>query len=173
MKSLDEYDAVVAKVDAAVAHSSRLAADQISCRAGCDSCCVAGLTVFPVEAASLQRFLDAHVPAFSQKGEGWCTFVAVDGRCAVYDARPLLCRTHGLPLKGLQPEKRGSLRVVAEGVSVCGLNFTGRSPTAAETLDAEAVLKLLIVVDRRFRGAAGLPDDLSRVSLEQLKSTAP
>ena len=169
---LAEYDAVVVKVEAAVAKASSSSSDQLSCRAGCDSCCTAGLSVLPVEAAALQRLLDDQAPTFTAKGQGFCAFLDVDGRCAVYAARPLLCRTHGLPLKtsSAAASKRGSLRVVDGDVSVCGLNFTGRAPTAAETLDAEAILQLLVVVDRRYRAAAGLHDDSARVPLTALRA---
>ncbi|MDP2340057.1 MAG: YkgJ family cysteine cluster protein [Deltaproteobacteria bacterium] len=165
---LGEYDAVVAKVEAAITKASSSSSDQLVCRSGCDSCCTAGLSVLPVEAASLRRFVDDNgAPQFVAKGAGWCTFLDVDGRCAVYSARPLLCRTHGLPMT--TTEKRGSLRVLTDDVTVCALNFNTRAPTAAETLDASAILKLLVVVDRRYRAAAGLPDDTARVPLETLR----
>lgn len=170
--ALAEYDAVVEKVEAAIARSSSSSSDQLACRSGCDSCCTAGLTVLPVEAAALRRFLNdqppAFSPAFTPKGQGFCAFLDVDGRCSVYAARPLLCRTHGLPLRlpRNDAEQRGGLRIIDDDVTVCALNFTTRSPTAAETLDAEAVMKLLVVVDRRFRAATGVVDDTSRVSLE-------
>ncbi len=165
---LAEYDAVVAKVEGAIARAQSSASDQLSCRPGCDSCCTAGLSVLPVEAAAVRRALPV-ARDFRARGEGWCAFLDLDGRCGVYAARPLLCRTHGLPLKmsGASAD-RGSLRVVDDDVSVCSLNFTQRTPTAAETLDAEAVLKLLVVVDRRFRLASGAADDASRVLLSTL-----
>ncbi len=177
---LAEYDAVVAKVEAAVSSSSHAAGDQLACRAGCDSCCVAGLRVLPVEAAALQRFVAAQQSVggleFTPKGQGFCGFLDAAGRCAVYAARPLLCRTHGLPLKmaGSRAARaeRGSLRVVDDDVTVCGLNFTGRAPAPGEILDATAILKLLVVVDRRYRERVGLPDDASRVSLSALLTGA-
>jgi Fe-S-cluster containining protein len=170
---LAEYDAVVAKVEGAVARSSSSSSDQLSCRAGCDSCCAAGLSVLPVEAAAIERLVADNGPlAFAPKGGGYCAFLDVDGRCSVYAARPLLCRTHGLPLK--TAEKRGSLgtglRILDDGVTVCALNFATRAPTAGETLDAEAILRLLVVVDRRYRAAVGKADDTSRVSLDTIAS---
>lgn len=168
---LSEYDAVVAKVDAAVAKASATA--ELACRAGCDSCCVAGLSVLPVEAAALRRHLAQRTErgelAFTAKGNGHCVFLDVAGRCSVYAARPILCRTHGLPLRTSGEAPRGSLRVVGDDVTVCNLNFTTRPPTPAETLDATAILKLLVVVDRRHRERAGLKDDTSRVTLDDLR----
>lgn len=166
MSLLDEYDAVVAKVDAAVAAASATA--ELTCRAGCDSCCVSGLTVLPVEAASLVRFAEDHELDFAPKGQGHCVFLDVDGRCAVYAARPILCRTHGLPLRMPGEAPRGSLRVLTDDVTVCSLNFTTRAPTKSETLDATTILKLLVTVDRRYREHAGLDDDTARVALADL-----
>ncbi len=167
---LAEYDAVVAKVDAAVTSSSAAAGDQLSCHAGCDSCCVEGLEVLPIEAAALQRFVENNDVEFTPKGQGHCGFLDERGRCAVYAARPLLCRTHGLPLRmqgAGNDVTRGSLRIV-DDVAVCGLNFTQRAPQGSEILDATAILKLLVVVDRRYRERVGLPIDARRVPLSAL-----
>lgn len=162
---LGEYDAVVAKVDAAVAAAVVVAGDQLSCKAGCDSCCVDGLSVLPVEAAAIARYVDGNDVEFVAKGGRHCVFLADDGRCAVYAARPLLCRTHGLPLK-MEGMKRGALKIVDDDVRVCSLNYPTKTPTKQETLDATAILKLLVVVDARYRERAGV--DEGRVSLREL-----
>ena len=169
---LSEYDAVVAKVDAAVSKASATA--ELACRAGCDSCCVAGLSVLPVEAAALERHLAERGArgeplAFTARGKGHCVFLDVSGRCSVYAARPMLCRTHGLPLRTTGEHPRGSLRVIGDNVTVCELNFTTRPPTPAETLDATAILQLLVVVDRRHRERVGLKDDTRRVPLHDVR----
>jgi Fe-S-cluster containining protein len=161
---LDEYRAVIAKVDAAVATISARAADALACRRGCDSCCAPGLSVLPVEAESIARHLEAHhVPAGTRADR--CTFLDDDGACRIYAVRPVLCRTHGLALKAGQ--SRPGLTIV-DDVSHCALNYTARTPQPAEVLDAERLLALLVTVDRRFRVAAGLDDDGSRIALASL-----
>jgi Fe-S-cluster containining protein len=108
-------------------------------------------------------------------GAGRCAFLDDEGACSIYAARPVLCRTHGLALKageagevGVEGAARPGLRVLAEEVSCCELNYGGRAPAPAEVLDATRVLALLVTVDRRFRARAGISDDTARVPLREL-----
>lgn len=49
-----------------------------------------------------------------------CQFLAKDGSCLIYSVRPVVCRSHGAPIKI-------SLDDIATEVSdVCPLNFTGQ-----------------------------------------------
>ena len=172
---LAEYRALVQKVDAAVSGATKRADDQVTCRAGCSSCCVDGLSVLPVEAFAIAAHTAVHGLTKSRGAHDACVFLDGDGRCVVYAARPLLCRTHGLPLRttaaspaaSSKPGSARGLRIV-DDVSVCSLNFTGRPPNADEVLDADLLLKLLVTVDRRFRVRAALGDDDSRVALRDL-----
>ncbi len=173
---LAEYLAVVAKVDAAASAAFALASDAVACARGCHACCAPGLTVLPVEAERLARHLEDHPVVQGTLGlrPDRCVFLDGDGACGVYEARPLLCRTHGLPLTtggGAGDDGagagRGSLRIIND-VSVCELNFQARPPRSAEILDAGRIMALLVTVDRRFREAAGLDDDESRIPLAAL-----
>lgn len=164
---LAEYLAVVARVDAAVAAASALAGDALRCARGCDACCAPGLSVLPVEAERVARHLEDRAVTAGTRADR-CVLLDDDGACQVYEARPLLCRTHGLALRmrGAEPA-RGALRIL-DDVSVCDLNYRERSPSPAETLDADRILALLVTVDRRFRARAGLPDDGERIPLAAL-----
>lgn len=171
---LDEYRAVITKVDDAVAVLSARAGDAVTCHRGCDSCCAPGLSVLPVEAENIARHLEGRAPIAAGVRDDRCAFLDVEGACRIYDVRPLLCRTHGLALKAsssstsTSSSSSSSLRIV-DDVSVCTLNYTQRAPAAAEILDADRLLALLVTVDRRFRTAAGFDDDDgSRVPLTML-----
>lgn len=162
---LAEYRAAVSKVDLAVSAASTRAADALACKKGCDACCAAGLSVLPVESFAIQA--SGLAPPAAPK-PGMCAFLDASGACSVYAVRPLLCRTHGLPLRATQDERaRGALTILND-VSVCALNFTKRPPRTDEILDADKLLMLLVTVDRRFRARVGLPDDASRVPLAVL-----
>jgi Fe-S-cluster containining protein len=161
----DEYLAVVARVDAAVADATVRAGDALVCARGCHSCCAPGLSVLPVEAERIARHHETHAVVAGPRGDR-CVFLDGDGACQIYEARPLLCRTHGLALRTRQAPERG-LKII-DDVSVCALNYTTRSPTPAETLDADRILALLVTVDRRFRMRVELPDDGRRVPLDAL-----
>jgi uncharacterized protein len=159
---LDEHRAALAKIDEAVARAGSTA--ELACKAGCASCCVDGLSVLPVEAALIES---TQFVAPKQR-EGMCAFLDDNDRCAIYAVRPVMCRTHGLPLKMEARSDRGSLKIVGQDVEVCSLNFTSRDPQPSEILDATKILMLLTTVDRRFRARAGIPDDDRRVSLKSL-----
>lgn len=101
---LANYRLFVSRVDELCDRITQRFAEGISCRAGCSGCC-RHLTLFPVEAASLvvalaalpeetRRLLAARgeIPA-----DGPCPLLQ-DDRCLAYPDRPIICRTHGLPL---------------------------------------------------------------------------
>jgi Fe-S-cluster containining protein len=91
--------------------------EQCACASasGCSTCCelqsVTMLEAFVI--ADYCRQNSVSVPG-SQKA-GPCPFLS-KGRCRIYPARPLICRTHGLLLKG--DEFAGKI------VASCPFNFT-------------------------------------------------
>lgn len=132
---LANYLALRDRVDAFARRVVAEYGDSLACRAGCDSCC-RHLTLFPVEAHALNAALQS-LPAAEQvqvrdraktATPAACPLLA-GGVCLLYAARPLICRSHGLPLL-----------VLAEGiksVDYCPLNFAG-----VATLPGWAVLDL-------------------------------
>lgn len=164
--ALDELRAALDKIDAAVAQSLMRAGAAVTCRRGCARCCVEGLSVLPVEAALI---LQSGLTPPATGSAGMCAFLDETGDCTIYQARPVLCRTHGLALK-TEPDatRAASLRVLGDDVEVCALNYREREPNPAEILDATRILMLLVTVDRRFRARAGMADDGTRVALAEL-----
>jgi Fe-S-cluster containining protein len=111
-------------------------AGQIRCRAGCAACCLLQ-GVLPVEAASLALAWRDLPEASADRLRGQAQLAAAGERCplldgdlcSLYAARPIICRTHGLPL--LIEEAAGTR------VDRCPLNFTGLT-----TLPGSAVIHL-------------------------------
>lgn len=132
--------------------------DAMSCRAGCAMCCAADLTVFPVEAAPLAAAVEALPPpqraAIRARAiAGRHCALLVEGRCAVYAERPIICRTQGLPL-----------RLDDGSVTACPLNF-GDAPEevpAADHLDLTRLNTMLAVLHR------ATPGDGERVRLADI-----
>ena len=133
---------------------------QMCCAPGCDGCCQHDLTVMTVEALALEAGLvglDAAARAAVGRGPG-CALLA-HGRCLVYAHRPLICRTHGLPIR--QPaaaeEQAAFGRALAAGVSACPLNFRTGAPDPDSVLDATRLTAALTVADALVRQALQLP----------------
>jgi len=105
MPGLENYLNLLARVDELCAQTAQRFDSQISCRPGCDACC-RHLSIFAVEAAALHRALgrlpgeDADFirqAASAASPEAPCPLLH-RGLCLLYQARPIICRTHGLPL---------------------------------------------------------------------------
>jgi Fe-S-cluster containining protein len=148
--ALAPYRALLAQVDLLCARIVAAFPEQIDCRAGCAACCTLQ-GVLPVEAASLAlafRALPAtdaealHTRLNTAADEDRCPLLT-DERCPLYAARPIICRTHGLPL--LVEDQHG------RRVDRCPRNFTG-----LDTLPGSAVIALetlnqaLVVANRHF-----------------------
>ena len=127
-------------------------AGELKCKKGCSACCelhsVCGLEAHAVAACLAKK----RAPRTQkQKNQSRCA-LCVNGECIAYPARPVICRTHGMPLlldKG---------KIVA---SSCGLNFAGRDLAAlprAQVLDTTAVTDNLIRLNMAFCMAAGRRD---------------
>ncbi|MEZ4433014.1 MAG: YkgJ family cysteine cluster protein [bacterium] len=152
-----EYRALRDKVDAFAAQAHAAQAPWLSCRAGCDGCCRTRRSAWAVEIDALRAHL-ATLPAERRAalaarrddpavvaGER-CVFLDGDGRCAVYEARPLICRTHGPAVR------------LPDGDTVwCALNFEGLDPAevlarlpAGAVLDLELLNRMLALVNARY-----------------------
>jgi hypothetical protein len=182
---LTEYRAALARIEAFTAPRFTRFSGYLKCQKGCDSCCVAGLSLLPVEALSVMEHVEKHgLSSNVGMRESHCVFLDAEGSCAIYEARPVVCRTQGLPLLlGPQSpeepapgsaENTSELRIVGESqgrkVVVCPLNFTGEEAAAAgdAVLDAGAISTLLFTVDQRFRQGLGMEPDAERVPMADL-----
>jgi hypothetical protein len=106
---------------------------RLRCRSGCNDCCTDGLSVFELEAAVIARH---HGPLLQEglpHAEGACAFLDEAGACRIYEHRPYVCRTQGLPLRWLELDEDGQ---PAEVRDVCPLNVDGGPPL--EELEAGA-----------------------------------
>ena len=94
--------ALLKQVDVHIKQVGTDYSDEIVCKRVCDSCC-RFLNLFPVEAFSLAWALDKMdtsrevVRAALEKGTKDCPLL-INHQCVLYEARPIICRTHGYPL---------------------------------------------------------------------------
>ncbi len=97
----DEIDNKIEKIE-------RLNEDNIVCRCGCSACCIDDLTVFSVEADNILRNYESMLNYNAPHEEGGCAFLDDMGRCRIYESRPYVCRTQGLPLRWFDEDEKGN-----------------------------------------------------------------
>lgn len=139
---------VDAHFDAAVARTP----DAFECAAGCDRCCHQRFSVFEVEAAPIRGALAELAlrdPALRDRirrqghdPDASACALLVDGRCSVYAERPLICRSHGLPIAVPdRDEPDGPLRL-----DHCPLNFRDQPAPRASVLVLDAINRPLAML---------------------------
>lgn len=127
-EALAQYRALLEKVDQLSADIQSRHPGEFSCRLGCHSCCKPGLTVNALEAENIRQAISPELAAKMRALEAAdafrglrCSFLESDGACGIYAFRPLVCRSHGLPLQFKDlGEAEGEEAVFRD---VCYLNF--------------------------------------------------
>lgn len=117
--------ALHARIDDAAARLTELHRERMACRRGCIGCCADELTVFEVEAERIREFAPELLASGSPHPPGRCAFLDAEGACRVYEARPYVCRTQGLPLRWLDDELEAELRDICELNDDTGLEDLG------------------------------------------------
>lgn len=116
---LDSYYQLRSKIDKKADELNELHQIHMQCKKGCDSCCEA-IRVFPVEFYAIEKELKARGLLLPKRKfnslRKSCMFL-INGACSIYDSRPFICRTQGLPLM------YQSLKGDGYEVSHCQLNF--------------------------------------------------
>ena len=151
-----------AKVEAFFARVSRRHPEELACRAGCDDCCTRQLTATSGEAAAIVRgraALEAPArAALARRGgsgdTGACAALGGDGLCGIYAFRPLVCRSHGLPIRFPAEQGRRSLPLI----DACPKNFGGvdlASLSPEVILDQGTLSTVLAAIDAAHADATG------------------
>lgn len=161
---LKNYTDLITRVDEHTQRLARVHNDRLACKKGCDECC-RHLSLFPVEAFALSRAfsrLDAacreRILGQAGQSDRACPLL-VGHACMVYEARPIICRTHGYPLY-LEKEGRSM-------VDFCPKNFKGvKRLDRSDMLDLDRMNILLTAVNNHFIRCfeGGLPD---RIPMDQ------
>jgi hypothetical protein len=139
-------------------HASRL-----QCRRGCDGCCRDDLSVFTVEAERIRKNHEDLLERGEPAAEGRCALLDSGGSCRVYQDRPYVCRTQGLPLRWIDDE---DIAAIVEYRDICPLNEAGGPPL--ESLAADECWTVgpsereLAAIQRAFAG------DTRRIRLRDL-----
>lgn len=128
---LASYLRLRAEVDRAAQLLAARHREVLRCAPGCADCCRL-TSVLPLEAGVLASALAGLDPGLRARVRenvaGDLCPLLVDGRCAVYRERPIICRTHGLPI-GYADAESSTL-----SVSACPVNFPDEVQLAVSDL---------------------------------------
>jgi Fe-S-cluster containining protein len=124
------YNNLVHKVDALADKVYEKYADKITCKKGCSSCCEKILTFFPVEFFFIVDYINKNdidkalikdnVKSIKRDAVLRCPFL-YKKECLIYDARPIICRTFGMPAIMVDDDRE---RVELQ---ICPENFKDKS----------------------------------------------
>ena len=162
---LKNYRALLKQVDAHIQQLEKTYSDKIACKKGCDSCCQF-LNLFPVEAFALaSAFLQTEkssqdsVRAELKKPTTGCPLL-IDHQCRLYQARPIICRTHGYPL---YLKKKGETLV-----DFCPENFKGMTSfPRSSLLDLEQLNTLLTAINTQFVASLEIKSFADRIPMSR------
>ncbi|HSD88259.1 MAG TPA: YkgJ family cysteine cluster protein [Kofleriaceae bacterium] len=153
---MSRYPELAAKVDAFFDRVVTRHGEDMRCGTGCSHCCHTRLSITSVEGDAIRDEIAtwpaerkaALVQNVAAARPDQCAALDPQGRCLIYQVRPIVCRSHGAPIRMHQP---GSLPVVAS----CPDNFTARGPAAADPdciLDQTTLSAMTLAVDREAGG---------------------
>ncbi len=77
----------------------KIHAERLNCKKGCSACCVDDITVFEVEAENIKQNHIALLKREKPQKKGVCAFLDKNNACRIYENRPYVCRTQGLPFR--------------------------------------------------------------------------
>lgn len=142
---------------------------QIVCKKGCSSCCV-NLSVFPVEFEAIKREMAADgfdIASVVFDDKATCGFLK-DDLCQIYKYRPIICRTHGIPIAFSNEDDPAE---IFKEVSFCDLNFDnfdddeGLVFSDENTLDIDELNTIFFKINYEF-----CKDPKTRIPLKDLCS---
>jgi len=122
--ALLELARLYAQIDRSVERLVERHAARLNCKRGCCACCVDDLTVFEIEAENIRRRHSVLLRSQAPHPSGRCAFLDADGACRIYQDRPYVCRTQGLPLRWLEEAADGQIFELRD---ICPLNDDGEA----------------------------------------------
>jgi uncharacterized protein len=144
LSKLKDYFLLREKIDLLSKRLTDEHKDHLKCEAGCHKCCM-DFSIFPVEYFSIHKEInDKKFIINTIEGDGECLFL-ITGLCSIYESRPLICRTHGLPMFRMGEDEWE--------LSYCELNFTSEElPELNEsnTFPQDLYNSKLFLINREF-----------------------
>jgi hypothetical protein len=143
----EKYKLLLSEIDNHTASLEEVHHKHMKCKNGCSLCCM-DFSVFPVEFYFILNELKNENIKHGKNGDlnnEICAFLR-NHSCTIYQHRPIMCRTHGLPLLYANDEGDWEL-------SACELNFTDydfEDFTPENTLPQDRYNSKLFLLNREF-----------------------
>ena len=119
---LFQYQNLLFKVDSTCDELEKVYREHLICKPGCSQCCEVERTVCAVEAYIIEQQLlllsvqkIRRLRKLYKDNDETCPML-LRNRCVIYPARPIICRTHGLPILYHEAERTF--------IDYCRLNFS-------------------------------------------------
>jgi len=165
-EELERYRKLRNKVNELSEKLAKMHREEMVCKKACSECCM-NFQVLPVEYFSILEELKENPPKEYRKLDADaedCNFLSND-LCQIYQPRPFICRTHGLPL----------LFMSREGdeweLSVCPLNFKNFEDFHGEnTFPQDTYNSKLFLINQEFvkNYKSEKFDDFEMISINRL-----
>ena len=145
LKIIDEFNDFFDKTNAKIDKITKIHEKYLACKKGCTYCCM-NISVLPIEFYAIGKMLKRSKKHIKLNRHKRCAFLQ-DCLCMIYKYRPMLCRTHGLPLS-----HRDSHDPSRINVSICDLNFVKKTPKFKldNTLDMDEINLELYRLNEKF-----------------------
>ena len=159
---VEKYQQLRNDIDQLNEKLSGLHKNHMQCKKGCDLCCM-NYGLLPIEYFAIKEQLKDKKVNSRDCAEGECRFL-VNHECQIYENRPIICQTHGLPLLFMNDEQWE--------LSACELNFTDFDDedfTTENTFPQDKFNSKLFVLNQAFIQANKLPySDFDLIPLQKL-----
>jgi Fe-S-cluster containining protein len=150
------YTQLLAKVDLMFNSVVERNPGQFQCQRSCYACCQPGLTISNIEATRIREWLSENADVFAKirdsstmmNDKNYCPLLDKSGLCSIYEVRPMICRSHGMPVSWGASEGGSQ-----EERDVCPLNFEGvnlQSLSKMDVLSLDKLNVLLSLINRQF-----------------------
>jgi Fe-S-cluster containining protein len=165
---MSRYAELAAKVDAFFKRVANRHGDDMQCGSGCSDCCHVRLTITGVEAAAIRDEIATWPPeqraALAANAAAApadrCAALDPGGRCLIYQVRPIVCRSHGAPIR-IEERHRREGRMRRDSLPViesCYRNFTHTEPAPDCVIDQETLSALVLAVNSGELGREDLAE---------------
>jgi hypothetical protein len=163
-----DLQSLYGKIDTETGRLFALHGSRMKCGRGCSRCCVDDVTVAEVEADNIRRHHQDLLTRGIPQAPGMCAFLDDQGACRIYEHRPYVCRSQGLPLRWIDQDEEGRF---VELRDICPLNEEGEP---VEALPGESCWSIGWA-EQALAELQGVDEDgdLRRVALRGLFTEAP